>query len=97
MEFDENDAVDFMRNAVAAARNCDDNELLNIIDMIYDYLEQNGLLEIDADDDDDDDVDIDEVSAYVARMLKKDRGAKLDPALIPSLVEAYFDYETTLE
>ncbi len=94
MEFDENDAVKAMQGAVAAGY--DDNELLNIIDMIYDYYESNGLLEIDAEADDDDDVDPADIVAYVSRMLARDRGAHVVPDDVGPLVRAYLDYESNL-
>ncbi len=94
MEFDENDAVKAMQAAVEVSY--DDNELLNIIDMIYDYYESNGLLEIDFDSDDDEDVDPADLVAYVKRMLAKDRGAHVADADVDSLVRAYLDYETSL-
>lgn len=94
MEFDENDAVKAMQASVATAY--DDNELLNIIDMIYDYYESNGLLEIDVDSDDDDDVDPADLVAYVKRMLGKDRGAHVAEADVDPLVRAYLEYESNL-
>ncbi len=94
MEFDENDAVKAMQAAVATAY--DDNELLNIIDMIYDYYESNGLLEIDIDSDDDDDVDPADLVVYVKRMLGKDRGAHVAESDVDPLVRAYLEYESNL-
>lgn len=98
MEFDESQAIRYMRGAAtAAASKYDDDELLNLIDMIYDFYEANGLLDIDADIDDDDDVDIDDIMAYVGRMLAKDKGATLTPDDAAPLVRAYLEYENSLE
>lgn len=94
MEFDENDAIKAMRETVATAY--DDDQLLNIIDMIFDYYESNGLLEIDSDDDDDD-VDTDAIIDYVKRMLRRDKGATVTDSDVEPLVKAYLDYEESLE
>lgn len=97
MEFDETLAVKYMRQAApdhAAAY--DDDELLNLIDMIFDYYESNGMLEIDADDDEDD-VDISDIVAYAERMLARDKGARLTPADAAPLVRAYLEYENSLD
>lgn len=99
MEFDENTAIKYMRSAVAPELNnkyTDDDELLNLIDLVYDYLEANGMLEIDVEDDDDE-LDIDDLMAYIGRMLKKDKGANLTEKDARPYVEAYFDYESSLD
>lgn len=99
MEFDENEAVKYMRSHVPAELSemyKDDDELLNLIDLIYDYYEANGLLDLDLDDTDDE-LDMDDMLSYVTRMLKKDKGAKLQPEHVPAFVNAYMDYEDSLE
>ena len=100
MDFDENDAVDFMRSHVdeaLAAKYTDDDELLLLVDLIYDYYESNGLLDIDLNDEDDEEVDFDDLVAYVARMLRKDKKAKLLPEDAPQFIKAYLDYEDSLQ
>lgn len=99
MEFDENDAVDYIRRNIPAeiAGLYDDNELLNLIDIVFDYYEANGLLDIDADDDADDEVGLDEVADYAARMLRRDKGAKLTAGHARLMIQAYFDYELSLD
>ncbi len=94
MEFDETDAIKTMQQAVSASY--DDDQLLNIIDMIFDYYESNGLLEIDCDDEDDD-VDTDAIIDYVKRMLRRDKGASVADSDVEPLVKAYLDYEESVE
>ena len=99
-EFDENNAIKQMRSALPAdvASIYDDDELFNVLDMIWEYYEENGMLEIDMEDDDDADEDIvGDLTDYVTRMLRKDKGAKLDPQYVRALVEAELDYESSLE
>ncbi|MCM1035906.1 MAG: hypothetical protein NC406_01095 [Bacteroides sp.] len=100
MDFDENDAVKYIRTHIApeVSELYDDNELLNLIDIIFDYYEANGLLDIDADDDsDEEDVAVDEVADYARRMLARDKGARLSPAHVVPMIEAYFEYESSLD
>lgn len=98
MEFDEDDAIKYIREH---ADKCitglyDDDELLNLIDLVYDYYEANGLLDIDFDGDDDDEPDNDDLRDYIQRMLRKDKGAKLASEHVMPLLTAYLDYESSL-
>lgn len=96
--FDENDAIEFIRTRIGvdmSAKYCDD-DILNIIDAIWDCYEENGLLEIDADEDDDA-MPEDEINTYVVRMMRKDKGCKVDSADIDAIVRAELEYELSLE
>lgn len=105
-EFDENQAVIAMREALAESgvaaeklNELDDDEILNIIDIIWDFYEQNGLLEIDANPDadaDDPETLISDITDYALRMLKKDRAARIDPTMVPTLIRAEIRYEDSL-
>jgi hypothetical protein len=73
-----------------------EDEVMNVVDMIWDFYEENGLLDVDADDDaEDDDIEPDMID-YVTRMLKKDKGAKIDPVDVPLMVRAEVDYEDSV-
>lgn len=98
-EYDELTAIKAMRAALPAqvSNAYDDDELLNIVDMIWDYYEQNGLLDIDMDDDDDEpDTLLQDLVEYTTRMLKKDKGATIELAHLPAMIQAELDYEETL-
>lgn len=71
------------------------DELLNVIDMMYDYYEQNGMLDPDNDDDDTDDIEK-ELVEYVVKMLRRDKLAKIDIADAETIVKAELDYEDSL-
>lgn len=98
-EFDENDAVAYIRDHISPdiAALYDDNELLNLIDIVFDYYEANGLLDLDIDDDADDTVDIDDIVEYAGRMLRRDKGALLTAEHARPMIEAYFEYEQSLD
>lgn len=94
MEFDEKDAIEYMRqhvDAALSAKYADDDELYNLLDMILTYLETNGFYDIDLDDDDE--VDVEDLKEYASRMLKKDKEAKLTGEDAGPFIEAYLDYE----
>ena len=85
-----------MNGALPDGRRYDEDELLNIIDMIWDWYEDNGLLDIDAEADDEE-VNVDALVKYVGKMLARDKDAKVDPADIEALVMAELNYEQSLD
>ena len=91
-EFDENQAVAKMAEAVAPTKS-DADELLNIVDIIWDYYEDHGFLSMDCDEPD---PDAEVLTAHVVKMLRKDRGAKIAAEDVPALVAAELDYEASL-
>lgn len=97
--YDENDAVEFINKALKEKGRpvYSEDEILNVIDMIWDYYEENGLLEIDDDFEADEDEDISsELCFYITRMLKKDTHAKIQAEDIPIIVEAEIAYEDSV-
>lgn len=97
--YDENKAVEHINNALIEKGKTayPEDEILNVIDMIWDYYEENGLLEISADFEADEDEDISsELCDYIARMLKKDRHATVKSEDISTIVEAEIEYEDSI-
>lgn len=97
--YDENKAVEYINNALIESGKSayPEDEILNVIDMIWDYYEENGLLEIDANFEADEDEDISsELCDYIARMLKKDRQALIKSEDISTIVDAEIEYEDSL-
>ena len=100
MEYDENIAIKQIRKVLSDKSNTiyDDDEILNVIDMIWDFYDENGMLDIDLEDGEDDSEAIySELCDYVVRMLKKDKEAKILPEDVPAIVNAEVDYELSLE
>lgn len=95
-DYSEEEAVSAMRAAVAGADAYDDDQLLNLIDIIFDYYEDNGNLEIDLDDETDEDADVQHIAAHATRLLAKDSGNIIRPEHIAPLVAAEIDYEMSL-
>lgn len=97
-EYDEKAAVKAMRAAlpVEIAASYPDDELLNIIDIIWDWYDESGLLEIDSEADDED-VNVGELTKHVRRMLAKDKMSPIRPEDVEPLVAAELAYEQTLD
>lgn len=98
-EYQEKEAIKAMRATLTpeASARIDDDELLNIIDIIWDWYEDNGLLDIDADADTEEDVNTQALVAHVRKMLAKDKLSPVLPAEVEPLVAAQLAYEQSLE
>ncbi|MDE6099986.1 MAG: hypothetical protein K2L46_08850 [Paramuribaculum sp.] len=100
-EFDESAVLKEMRKSLPENISYSDDDLLNIVDMIWDYYEMNGLLDVDIDsenDTDDEEIDIvSELIDYARRMLKKDKACKVNPDHLEALIRAELAYEDALD
>ena len=97
MEFDESAAVKFINERITNGKKYPEDEILNVIDMIWDYYESNGMLEIDDDEDDDEENLPEHLIDYVKKMLARDPEAMIDPADVDDIVRAELDYEASLD
>lgn len=94
MEFDEIKAIEYIKSKLPVdAPNYEDDDILNIIDIIFDYYEDNYLLNIDIDADDD---NIDKIILHVTKMLAKDPYSKVENQHIGLIVSAELEYEESL-
>lgn len=90
-EFDDNDAIKFIRNEVPAAKAVSEDDLLLVVDTMFDYFES---LDDDAPDEAFDEAAI---VAYVQKQLKKDDENKVPAEMVASIVTAELNYEDTLD
>lgn len=97
-EFDEKEAIKAMRTAISEekSRLYDDDELLNIIDIIWDWYDDQGLLDIDAEADDED-VNTDALIKHVGKMISKDTDSPVKREDVGPLVMAELRYEQSLD
>lgn len=98
-EFDENDAIAFIRNYVpnAIKNKYSDDDILLLIDTMFDYFEKGDEDEILYDDDVVDENNINEIVNYVKKNLRKDPDNQIEVDDIKYLVEGELEYENTLE
>lgn len=99
MEYDEQAAINYIRAKVPAlaAKDYDDDEVLNVIDMIFDYYEENGFLDLNLDNDGPDELDTADLLAYVHKMVAKDPESPFSVDEVEKIVLAELDYEDSLE
>lgn len=93
--YDENQAIKHINSALKQTDGItySDDDILNIIDIIWDYYEQNGLLDLDNDDD----LDYDHLLDWVKHLLKKDKGNNVKDEHIETIVKAELDYEDSID
>ena len=98
-KFDEDDAVKFIRQELPEDVNVkyDDDEILCVIDIIWDYYEKNGFLSLNVELTDEEVLDVDDLTKYVKKELKNDDELMMDPKDIEKIVKAELDYEESLE
>ena len=99
MAYDEEQAVKFIRSFIPGniSDKYTDDEILLVIDIIWDYYESKGLLEVSADADEEDETDVEALSAHVGKELKKDGEVVMDGSDINQIVKGELAYEKTLD
>lgn len=97
--FDEEKALQFIRAAVGEkiSDKYSDDEILFIIDTIWDYYENNGFLSLDMDETEEEILDSDDLINYVKKEVANDQELMMDPADIGLIVKAELEYEESLE
>lgn len=97
--FDEDKALAFIREAVGkkVSDKYSDDEILFIIDTIWDYYENKGFLSLDMDETEEEILDADDLIEYVKKEVAADEELMMDPADISQIVKAELQYEQSLE
>lgn len=97
--FDEDKALQFIREAVGPkiSEKYSDDELLFVIDTIWDYYENNGFLSLDMDETEEEMLDTDDLTNYVKKEVANEEEIMMDPADINLIVKAELEYEESLE
>lgn len=102
MEYNEKKAISYILSQLPeekAAKYTDD-EILNVIDIIWDYYEESGLLDpataFEDDIDDAEEREMQELVKHVRKMLSKDKGSNIAPEDIDTIIAAEIDYENSI-
>lgn len=101
--FDEDRAVAFIRNKLkendTVTTNYKSDDILEVIDIIWDYYEDNGMLDLETATDDAtaDNVGKDELIAHVTKMLSKDKNTRIQASDVAAIVNAELEYEALCE
>lgn len=98
-DFDEDKAVAFIRQYVGdkISEQYSDDEILYIIDTIWDYYEKKGYLSLSSIETDDDILDEDDLINYVKKEIANDKELIMDPADIGKIIKGELEYEESLE
>lgn len=98
-KFDEEKAVKFIRNYVGEkiSNQYSDDEILSVVDLIWDYYESKGFLSLNMDETDEEILDQDDLIAYVKKEISNDNQLMMDPADIAKIVKGELEYEESLE
>lgn len=91
--FDEKEAIGFIRSKVKVGQLSDD-ALLDVIDVIFDYYDKNGDLDLDFDDEADDSED--DETAIISYVTEELSNPDISPSIIAEIVKAELAYEQSL-
>lgn len=97
--FDEDECVKFIRNELPDTVNdsYSDDEILYIVDIIWDYYEKQGYLSLNAEITDEEELDEEKLTEYVKKQIANDKELLMDPKDVPLIVKGELDYEESLE
>lgn len=95
--FDEDMAVEFIRKTMPTDKQSkySDDQILYVIDIMYDWYDKNGFLSMDSDAEEE--ADIEKMVSYVKKELARDKQSGIDPADVSLIVKGELEYEETLE
>lgn len=93
--FDEKEAIAFIRSNVDAAP-LTDEDILDVIDAIFDFYDENGDLDIDFDEEDEDIELEDDEQAIIGYVVDALSDTELSKSLITDIVKAELAYEQSL-
>lgn len=94
--FDENDAIEFIRNYVPVAMKdkYSDNDILLLMDTMYDFYDEE---DDDEDEPSDSEAYINRIVNYVKKNLRKDPDNNIEMDDVKHLVMGEIEYENTLD
>lgn len=98
-KFDEDEAIKFIGASLPQDINekYDDDDILCIVDIIWDYYERNGFLSLNIDETEDEVLDVDDLVKYVKKEVKNDDELIMDSKDVELIVKAELNYEESLE
>lgn len=99
VKYDEDKAVEFIRKTLTAEVNAeyDDDDILYIIDIIWEWYEKNGYLDLNSEVTEEEEHDLSKLTDYVIAQLKKDKEADMDLTYVGQIVKGEIEYEESIE
>ena len=98
-EYDDDEAIAFIRKyiGVEVSNQYSDDEILEIIDIIYDYYERKGFTKLNRKMTDDELLNEEDLTSYVKKTIKEEGIFLMDPDDVETIVKAELEYEESLE
>lgn len=99
VKYDEDKAVEFIRKTLTAEVNAeyDDDDILYIIDIIWEWYEKNGYLDLNSEVTEEEEHDLSKLTDYVIAQLKKDKESDMDLTYVGQIVKGEIEYEESIE
>lgn len=97
-EYDENKAIIYIKNFLPQdlKKKYSDDDILIVIDTIFDYYDSKGFFDISADDDDESELSVPDLVSYVKNQLRKDSDNIIEMDDVMSIVLGELEYEESL-
>lgn len=92
--YDDDEAVRFIQNYLPQdlKGKFSNDDILYILDLVYEYYETNGLFDDEDDDEKEIEIDEDEVVEYVIKNLKRDKIGRFEPEEVTFIVQGEMEY-----
>lgn len=99
LRYDEDKAIDFIRKTLPkdVDSRCSDNDILYVIDIIWEWYEANGYTSLDGDLSENETLDMAPLVAYVRKEVARDKDMNISPDDIEPIVKGELQYEDSLE
>lgn len=99
VKYDEDKAIEFIRKTLTAEVNAeyDDDDILYIIDIIWEWYEKHGYLDLNSEVTEEEEHDLSKLTDYVIAQLKKDKETDMDLTYVGQIVKGEIEYEESIE
>ncbi len=97
--YDEDDAIRFIRATLPENVSAEygDDDILYVIDLIWEWYERNGYTQIESDVTDSEFEHEVDITAYVQDQLRRDKDFLIDPANVGYIVKGELQYEESID
>lgn len=97
--YEENDAVKYILSNLPpdVAEKYSDDDILLVIDIIFEFYENKGYFDLNDIDESDDEFDESELFEFVKKSLKKDKDNPIDLDDVENIVHLELEYEDSID
>ncbi len=97
--YEENDAVKYILSNLSSdvAEKYSDDDILLVIDIIFEFYENKGYFDLNDIDESDDEFDESELFEFVKKSLKKDKDNPIDLDDVENIVHLELEYEDSID